>query len=150
MIQWGGSQNGILQKFDDGIGEVDLRGQIEDVITNITSPKVAIELALKMPGMGLTYASKLLRFLDPNRYGALDSRLRKAFSDRLADTIPKIYDGNVNSMTNGYVKFIDYLVDLNKQLEAHNIVRPDCAFPKDGTVTGWRIADIEMALFQWA
>jgi hypothetical protein len=53
-------------------------------------------------------------------------------------------------MTNGYVKFIDYLVDLNKQLEAHNIVRPDCAFPKDGTVTGWRIADIEMALFQWA
>src|SRR5436309_14787323 len=76
MIQWGGSQNGVLQKFEDGLGEVNLYELLARTIGNLGSHRDASTSALQIPGMGLTYASKLLRFLDPERYGALDSRVR--------------------------------------------------------------------------
>lgn len=150
MIQWGGSQNGILQRFDDGIGEVNLWEQVAEVIVNIGDPPIAIRTALNIPGIGLTYASKLLRFIDPESYGALDSRLRKALSDCLHDAIPRIFDGNLNSMVNGYVAFIQYLSFLRQEIENLNIVRPHCALIPAETRTNWRLADVEMALFQWA
>ena len=150
MIQWGGSQNGVLQKFDDGIGDVNLQLLIKETISQINSPDQAISCALRIPGMGLTYASKLLRFLEPNKYGALDSRVRKAINDRLPGILPRIYDGNINSMVKGYEDFICYLASLAQQLEAAGINRPVCDLPLEQTVTGWRAADIEMALFRWA
>lgn len=151
MIQWGGSQNGILQKFEDGIGEVNLQLQVGETIRNLGTPSLAIESALKIPGMGLTYASKLLRFIEPNTYGALDSRVRKAINDRIPDVVPRIFDGNTNSMIKGYTAFVQYLASLKQQLEAEGINRPACKLPLDNaSSTGWRSADIEMALFYWA
>lgn len=146
MIQWGGSQNGTLQKFDDAIGEVNLFDLIHNVINNLDHPDKAIESALKIPGMGLTYASKLLRFLDPETYGALDSRLRRG----LTEIIPKIQDSQKNSMINGYENFIQTLSEIKNQLDNENIIRPACNMPSGKKPSEWRAADIEMALFQWA
>lgn len=151
MIQWGGSQNGVLQKFDDRLGEVNLYDIIAKTISELNCPASAIGAALTIPGMGLTYASKLLRFLNPEKYGALDSRVRSALEKHAPEAkIPKIYDGNHNSMIRGYEAFIIYIETLNRQLEINNIVRPECTLFRGSTVTGWRAADIEMALFKWA
>ncbi|MEF8735725.1 MAG: hypothetical protein V5B35_03690 [Candidatus Accumulibacter necessarius] len=152
MIQWGGSQNGVLQKFDDRLGEVNLVLAIEGTISKINDPTQAIQSALAIPGMGLTYASKMLRFFDPNKYGALDSRVRSALTKHVSDAgIPKkIHDGNAVSMTNGYVAFVRYLESLQKALESDRVNRPPCSLPKGPGETGWRAADIEMALFCWA
>ncbi len=151
MIQWGGSQNGVLQKFEDRLGEVNLQEILKTTITRIGDPKAAIEAALQLPGMGLTYASKLLRFLDPENYGALDSRIRGALDKYVKNSgIQKINDGNLNSMTKGYSNFVTYLEQVKASLETAGIIRPTCALPLGQGETGWRAADIEMALFCWA
>jgi len=151
MIQWGGSQNGVLQKFDERLGETHLYALMADVMARIGDPAGAIEAALQIPGMGLTYASKLLRFIAPEHYGALDSRVRGAIEKRLPSAdIPKIYDGNANSMINGYVAFTRYLARLRHELDKGAIARPDCRLKVGTSSSGWRAADIEMALFRWA
>lgn len=145
MIEWGGSQNGVLQKFEDGCGEVNLYEMIQEVIANLNDREKAIVSSLKLPGLGLTYASKLLRFMMPERYGALDSRIRGALLKE--KVLPKIYDGNINSMVRGYVQFLCLLEEINSELQEKEIGKPDCALSTSGT---WRPSEIEMALFCWA
>ena len=142
MIQWGGSQNGVLEKFDNALGSYCLTERLTEVLDCIEEPQAAIEAALKIPGLGLTYASKLLRFLQPERYGALDGRIRKT----LTPPLPKIFDGNTGSMVRGYCAFIDYLGELQQALELQTIPLP----AENGEQARWRPAEIEMALFQWA
>ena len=98
-----------------------------------------------MPGLGLTYASKLLRFMQPETYGALDSRIREALKHE--QRLPKIYDGNHNSMVSGYVQFIILLGDIKAVLRQKGIRKPSCGLSNNGD---WRACEIEMALFCWA
>lgn len=150
MIQWGGSQNGTLQKFEDGVGEINLQQILLNTISNLKNTEKAISAALDFPGMGLTYASKLLRFLDPERYGALDSRIRSALMEKASGVLPKIYDSSNKSMVSGYVAFTDYIEDIKHQLNVNAIQRPECRLPAGKGSSEWRAADIEMALFGWA
>lgn len=150
MIQWGGSQNGTLQKFEDGIGEHNLQHLMLNIVANLGSADKAISAALELPGMGLTYASKMLRFLDPEHYGALDRRIRKAFNKKTSGILPKTYDSQESSMVNGYVAFTNYVNDLKFQLDKAGVCRPDCDLPEGAGPAKWRSADIEMALFVWA
>ena len=143
MIQWGGNQHGILRKFGSALGSYCLKDRLHDVLDRLHSPATAIDAALAIRGLGLTYTSKLLRFLEPERYGALDSRLRKALTPSV---LPKIYDGHKRSMIAGYCAFISYLESLRRQLLINRINRP-CETEEQ---LFWRPADIEMALFQWA
>ncbi|WP_444916467.1 hypothetical protein [Microbulbifer sp. JMSA003] len=145
MIEWGGSQNGVLQKFNDGSGEVNLYDRVQEIIININNPRSAISFALQLPGLGLTYASKFLRFMEPGIYGALDSRIRTALLNE--GVLQRIHDGNTNSMVNGYLAFLDYLGKLRDELESQHIRKPDCVLSCTGM---WRPSEIEMALFCWA
>ena len=146
MIQWGGSQNGVLEKFDNALGSYCLHTNLETVLQGIHDPRRAIQAALAVPGLGLTYASKLLRFLDPKRYGALDGRIRKALGRLNPAPLPNIYDSSPPSMASGYCKFVEYIDGLASGLRAGGI-----QLPHEGEVQReWRAADIEMALFQWA
>lgn len=146
MIEWGGSQNGVLQKFDDAIGTYCLTTQLTRILDAMDrGRREAIETALEIPGLGLSYASKLLRFLDPENYGALDSRIRGAL-DPTVHGVPKIYDGHPSSMVRGYCAFLGYLDTLKAELQRQNVVKP----PDERGVPGWRAGHIEMALFQWA
>lgn len=150
MIQWGGSQNGTLQKFEDGIEQHNIQQLMLNTVTNLQSSDRAISAALQFPGMGLTYASKMLRFLDPEHYGALDSRIRKAFGEKIPGVLPKINDSQELSMVRGYAAFTKYVNDLKVQLDAEKIYRPKCNLPVGAGPAEWRSADIEMALFGWA
>lgn len=150
MIQWGGSQNGTLQKFEDGIEKHNLQQLVLDTVSNLGSPEKAILAALKFPGMGLTYASKMLRFLDPERYGALDNRIWKSFAKKIPGMLPIIHDSSEVSMINGYVAFTVYVNGIKAQLDAAHIFRPNCDLPHGVGSAQWRSADIEMALFGWA
>lgn len=145
MIEWGGSQNGVLQKFNDGSGEVNLLQLVQEIIANLDFPERAIKSSLLLPGLGLTYASKLLRFIKPEKYGALDSRIRGALLKR--NLLRKILDGNSNSMVNGYLEFLKLLNDLKSQLENQRVKKPDCSLSNTGL---WRPSEIEMVLFRWA
>ncbi|MDE2463964.1 MAG: hypothetical protein KGO02_09665, partial [Alphaproteobacteria bacterium] len=150
MLAWGGSQNGRREKFDDAFGgkAANAYTWLDQTVQNLDQPQKAIKYALDFPGIGLTYASKLLRFLDPDRYGALDTRLRKALC--AANLLDKIIDGNKASLIKGYCTYMDFLGRVQACLEARQIMRPESALARANNVTGWRVADIEMALFQWA
>lgn len=150
LIQWGGSQNGTLQKLEDGSERHNLQHLMLETVSSLSSPNKAIAAALKFPGMGLTYASKLLRFLDPEYYGALDSRIRNGFREKLPDILPKIYDSSEQSMVFGYLAFTKYINDIKGQLNQAGIQRPECSLSVGAGASQWRSADIEMALFGWA
>lgn len=145
MIEWGGSQNGVLQKFNDGSGEVNLFGVMQDIISSLATPRQAMSAALRIPGLGLTYASKLLRFMKPDTYGALDARIRRALQHE--GLLPPIHDGNINSMVSGYVAFLELLDEIKVQLHANEIRKPICHLSDNGI---WKASEIEMALFHWA
>jgi hypothetical protein len=147
MIQWGGSQNGVLQKFEDGLGEVNLGELITSTVEVLDDHEQAIRVALEFPGMGLSYASKLLRFLDPAQYGALDSRIRAGLMQLTPPPLQRISDGNNESMVSGYLAFLEHVDKLKTSLAEGGIVRPECALNSGNQ---WRAADIEMALFRWA
>lgn len=146
MIQWGGNQNGVLDKFDEELGSYCLHKRLDAVLHNIRLPQDAIAAALDIPGLGMTYASKLLRFLDPERYGALDRRIRDSLGKLSPSPLPKIYDGNLRSMTGGYCEFSKYLEEIRQDLLAKGISLP----AESGSQRSWRAADIEMALFHRA
>ena len=145
MIEWGGSRNGVLQKFNDASGEVNLFEVMGHVIGRLSDPKESISYALRLPGFGLTYASKLLRFMKPEMYGALDSRIRKALTRE--GKLPQIHDSLPSSMVCGYVRFVALLQELRKDLESTGIRKPHCHLSDDGS---WRASEIEMVLFCWA
>lgn len=144
MIEWGGSQHGSLQRFSDGLGEVSLYQLIQEVILNLDEPVNAIRAALALPGLGLPYASRLLRFLKPEFYGVLDSRISSSLLGH--ELLPKINDGSVTSMVAGYVAFHNLLNRLGEQLQGRGIEKPHCALSKTGM---WRPAEIGKALVEW-
>ena len=148
MILWGGNRHGILTKFRSGVTDPMLITAVGNVISHLATPADAIADALTLPGFGLTTASMLLRFLDPEHYGILNGAIRSALQEH-AD-MPPVYVGNNPSMERGYVWYIQYLQNLQQQLDAQQILRPACALPLGQSPSGWRIADIEMALFTWA
>ena len=146
MIQWGGSQNGVLEKFQNALGSYCLHDRLKLVIKNLQNPEGAIESALSIPGLGLTYASKLLRYLDPENYGALDRRIREGLARLTPAPLPKIYDSNMASMIMGYTAFTTYVRRLRDDLTAKGVFLPG------GNDEGrtWRAAEVEMALFVWS
>ncbi|MDO8776144.1 MAG: hypothetical protein Q7K57_47040 [Burkholderiaceae bacterium] len=148
LLAWGAGKNDPRMRFEVGLGNISLLSIFEPVVANIGSPKAAITAALQIPGCGLTYASKLLRFLRPDMHASLDGRIREAMLK--AGLLKKIYDSNENSMVRGYVAFQAFCADLVTQLDAAKIARPGCNLLAAPTETGWRVADVEMALFTWA
>lgn len=136
----------MLEKFENALGSYCLHDMLSAVLECIEAPRDAIEAALDIPGLGLTYASKLLRFLEPRRYGALDSRIRHSLGQLERSPVPKIYDGNKTSMAGGYCRFVEYLECLRSEMLARSLVLPT----DHGDQLPWRAADIEMALFQWS
>lgn len=146
MIHWGGSQNGVLEKFELQLGTYNLTDAFKRVQAALPTPEHAISAALEIPGIGLSYASKLLRFLCPETYGALDSQIRQFLLAGPKENwvIRKIYDGKKSSMVKGYVDFIEYLAEWKISLEDAAISRPGAV----DTRLSWRASDIEMALFQ--
>jgi len=83
--------------------------------------------------------------MKPDKYGALDSRIRGALLSK--NLLPRIYDGNINSMVNGYLNFLKLLSNLKNQLEEHQFIKPNCSLSNTGF---WMPSEIDMALFRWS
>lgn len=81
----------------------------------------------------------------PEKYGALDSRIRGALLKR--NLLRKINDGHINSMVDGYLEFLKLLNNLKGRLEKQQIKKPYDNLSNSGL---WRLSEIEMALFRWA
>lgn len=148
LLDWGEGANGPRTKFEAGLGNVSLIDLIRPVISEIQDPAKAIMRAMAIPGCGLTYASKLLRFMRADVHASLDNRIREALFK--AGLLPDIQDSSKPSMMRGYVEFLTLINGLIDSLEDAGVVRPECDLPKGANKTGWRVADVEMALFAWA
>lgn len=148
ILSWGAGKNDPRMKFEAGLGNVALIEIIRQVVAEVENPRQAISAALQIPGFGLTYASKLLRFLRPEIHASLDGRIRGAMLK--AGLLPKIHDSYAGSMVDGYVAFQAFCVALCTQLEEGRIERPGCTLISGRTRSAWRVADVEMALFAWA
>jgi hypothetical protein len=154
MAQWGQGkrQKTILQRFDDAVGEYCVKDVLSEVIANLEAPARAIQSAMKIEGFGLTYASKLLRFLKPELYGALDSRIGDMLtkipselpSNCLSDFLRRT--GRAGFTKSGaerrYLEFWELIDSLKRELTT-----VDVPCPRGGP---WRAADVEMALFATA
>lgn len=145
VVLWGGNQNNVLGRFSRGLRELgDYKPVFTQVVGNLDDPRLALESALAIPGFGLAYASKLLRFCRPSTYGALDGRIREA----LANNLRRIHDGNVHSMCEGYMAFLNLIHEYQDALHLAGLSRP--GYGLRAAWHDWTAAEIEMALFSWA
>jgi hypothetical protein len=144
MILLGGNQRGVLSGFSLGLRAAgNYEELVTDVVDNLDEPELAFKYALKLPRLGLTYGSKLLRFCRPSTYGALDSRIRKKLGKRLS----RIYDGNHQSMWKGYREFLNLIHTFQRDLQESSISRP--AYGLRAESSRWTATEVEMALYSW-
>jgi len=136
IADWGGNQRGVKQRMVRSNTDDEVRQATAESIQNLNNPEGAIRAVLGIRQWGLTYGSKVLRFVDPENYVALDQKLRAGISKTL---LPTIYDGNFASMVHGYLRFLDICAEIQRQLSVPG--------PREGDK--WFLADIEMALFQF-
>jgi hypothetical protein len=115
------SQEAIIHNFEDAISHL-----------NATPPEIthALKSMLKIKELGVSFASKHLRFLLPEFCPVLDSIL----SQRL------FYESSVI----GYKSFAATCTDIAAELNQAGIASP---FPSKSS---WRPSDVEAALFAWA
>lgn len=137
VIKWGSSKKrDISPKFDDYVGSYCLSDILSNLIEALDDTEKAFGIAYSIPGFGRTYASKLLRFLDPDRYGALDYQIEKAIGLNI-DKKMEILGGKASDKKDQYLAYIELLTH-HKQ-EFNNRYQEK-----------YRVADVEMALFQWS
>ena len=136
IADWGGNQHGVKQRLGSSNTPQKVREKTSEAISYFHKPARAIGAIMDLDQWGLSYGSKTLMFMNPSSYAILDSWIRKS----LEQVLPPIYDGNQNSMTTGYVAFLDICSTLQR----------DAIDPFPEPQHQWRLADIAQALFQFA
>ena len=138
MLKWGSSKKrDISPKFDDYIGSYCLSTKLKKVIASLGNVRYAIESARDIPGLGPTYATKLLRFFDPNNYGALDDQIKTALEDKIKEKVRE-NNGAVSNSNDQYIAYIQILKEHQRMLS------------ESAQSISMSISEIEMAFFQWA
>ncbi len=89
-------------------------------------PHTAIERIRELPGRGISFGSKHLKFLDPSRSVVLDSIIRSQLGYR--DT------------ANGYVAFLHDCLSIRDFLNSLGVAATERR-------KKWRVSDVEMAIF---
>lgn len=102
----------------------------------VLEPHTDRHLALMAGGGEKRYASI---------HGSLDEQIRKHLAQSWE--LMLIYQ---HSRQRGYVAFQARCMALVAELEQRGIDRPECGLTRGAGGTGWRVADVEMALFAWA
>ncbi len=89
--------------------------------------RAGLQSLLGLSGLGISFASKHLKFLDPERAVVLDS----------------VISGHLGYLPScdGYMEFLADCHDLRRRVVGANVAYP---FPNEGA---WRVSDIEMAIF---
>ena len=105
-----------------------------EAIRELDNPRHALGSLLRIRYVGPAYGSKTLRCVCPEKHAAFDYHVRKACQNML----PKMHDREAE--VSGYVMFLEICRRLREQVTE--------AGPRPEGL--WYIADIEMALFQFA
>ena len=100
-----------------------------------------ITLGLNNSGLGLTYASKLFRFLELGNNGALDTRIRKSLKDGRIFNLHNIVDGGDERTGRGYVEFVQKIGGLSDDFNNSETKSP--------TGGRWKANHVEMTVFQF-
>ena len=136
IAEWGGNQHAIKKRLQAHNSPEEVIFSTKKAIQQMENPAIALrELLLGVNHWGLSYASKTLRFINPQNYPALDQKLRKNIDSSL---LPRVYDGHIDSMVRGYLIFLS----ICQEIRSHVIA----SAPRSNT---WFMADIEMGLFQF-
>ena len=130
VCKWGGYR-GIATRVNEGYPEK--TNEIATAFRDACAKKdvrEALRCVVKIKHLAVSFGSKHLRFLDPEKYVVLDSII----SEKLG--YPRDEEGD------GYKAFVDDCEQILKMLKEQNVPYP-CK-----ERTEWRIADIEMAIYR--
>jgi len=105
-----------------------------DAIRELDNPKRALEKLLNIRNIGPSYGSKTLRCMCPEKHAAFDLHVRRACKNML----PQMLDRE--AQLTGYVRFLEICQRLRELVTEIG--------PRPGGM--WYVADIEMAIFQFA
>jgi len=105
-----------------------------EAIQELNNPSRALKSLFRINYVGPSYGSKILRCICPEKHAAFDYHVRKACKKML----PEMSDRETEVI--GYVGFLDICHRL------HALVSDPAPRPEGS----WYIADIEMAMFQFA
>lgn len=138
IVDWGGDEDRyqLGTKICQMNTDVSVIHHTREAIQQLNSPKDALKSLLNIHNMGSTYCSKTLRCICPEIYPALDTHTRSACKDFL----PEIDEGNEQSKIDEYSSFIEICHWIQGKVSVTG--------PREGGL--WFIADIEMALFEFA
>ncbi|NCD35068.1 MAG: hypothetical protein EOL87_16830 [Spartobacteria bacterium] len=103
-------------------------------------PRNALNSVLSINGLGISFGSKLLRFLDPERCGGLD-RIISQNTWNTADP-KRQYNLKPSLVVHSYQMFLDDCHSISRILEKNQVTNP-MGRPKDR----WYMADVEMAIY---
>ena len=118
-------------------GRVLKRNEMQDIAATLrdahglalqSRPAEAVERLCRLKGLGISFASKHLKFLAPERAVVLDSIIAGRLGYALTPS--------------GYAEL---LADCGAMLAHIRIERIPHPFPEEGT---WRVSDVEMAVYQ--
>ena len=142
VVMWGSKQLGsrLSARIDRHNKDSDIEAKTGAAVRVLNNPGgLALRRLLGgkyggIYGLGLAFATKTLRCLYPQNYGALDSKLRQAID---ASLLP-----NIRNEIDLYLHFLELLRELKQMASPPG--------PSRRPNREWFIADIEMALFQFA
>jgi hypothetical protein len=151
LLHWGDGSQGVAQRLELSLGDVCVRDLLIRLVSCLDEDERddarAFTIAQEFPGYKEVYASKLLRFLDPENYGAFDSRIRKSKNSYKP---PFNFTGKKKDH---YVEYLLYLRnkrdELNRRGEAYQI-SPEIKLFSFVETGRWCAAHVEMALFAYA
>jgi hypothetical protein len=133
VLAWGGTERGIkekLQALDADLIHRQTRSALKTAKTDVVSPWNALRPLERIKGVGLTYGSKVLRFFDPETFGALDTRIeRNVHGFKSWAPVPK------------YREFLELCLLMQGLLKDSRTPSPI------HSKSVWQIAEIEMAIF---
>lgn len=142
ILKWGADQR-TRKKFEDNKCSF-VREQTRKAYCCSDSRQAFLEIT-KLTGWGLTYGSKTLMFMNPEKYAALD---RKNMAPKLQKIIGSFGDGS-DSQTQSYLKFLKVCREIQSKLTADLMTSKErvATFTNDSKGRP-RLADIQQAIFQ--
>lgn len=138
IAEWGSDQkrHGLGTLICTNNTDNEVTRATEEAIKHIANPRDALLDLFSINYMKLSYASKTLRCVCPRSYPACDVHTRRACEDLGLNTD----DNDAESLVAGYLWFVEICRRIMERVKQQG-PRPEGA---------WFIADIEMALFQFA
>ena len=138
IVKWGGNAYGLYGLVLKRNTDSHVVARTRAAIAALNDPASALSNLLGgsggINGLGLAFASKVLRCLCPERYGVLDSKLRECIN---ASLLP-----HSRQEVTTYCNFLNLCHELQQKVPLPG--------PRRRPGGEWFIADIEMALFEFA